>query len=441
MRRSTSSFHGVVSSHDTRTFLFIVHAVVRHSTTNVDVDKTMTIYLQRVFLIITLIITSGCATLPRNAIPIDEIYMAEVPDIPGVRAWADMLSDTFQADLQLSLTQEEDEFLADSKDVYQYNVLALSGGGSNGAFGAGVLNGWSQNGNRPRFKLITGISTGALIAPFAFLGLDYDGWLRDFYTRISTPDILEELGILKFLRSPESFANTDPLKQLLKEVITEELLRAIAEKHNRGYRLYIGSTHLDAQRLMIWNMGMIANSGSADALDLFRDIMLASSSIPAAFPPVLIEVEANGKLYDEMHVDGGASAQVFYYRNTINGMVLAHPAPTDRAPQISLYIIRNGKIPGDLAQIPRKLSDISHRAISTMTKAIAKGDLYRLYAVTQRDNVNFNYISIPDDYQGNANEAFDMQEMQRIFDLGYELGLSGNAWKKTPPGLFKENDK
>ncbi len=394
--------------------------------------------MQIIILFFSLLVTSGCATLPRNAIPVDKINMAEVPGLLGVRAWAGELSETFQADLQLSLSQEKDEFLADTKDVYQYHVLALSGGGPNGAFGAGVLYGWTQSGNRPRFKLVTGISTGALIAPFAFLGPDYDRQLKNFFTRVNTSDIIEKLNLLKFLSSPESFAKADPLKQLLKEAITEDLLRAIADKHNRGYRFYVGTTHLDAQRLMIWNMGLIANSDSPNALELFRDIMLASSSIPAILPPVLIEVEANGKQYDEMHVDGGTSVQVFYYRNTVNMRALSHPKFNGRSPETALYIIRNGKISGNPAQTPRKLKDITRRAMSKMIKATARGDLYRLYAVTQRDNIDYYYISIPDDYQGNTNEAFDMEEMQRIFDLGYELGLSGNAWRRTPPGLFEE---
>jgi hypothetical protein len=393
------------------------------------------IRISQLILLGSLLVTSGCANLPRNAIPIDEMQQAEVPGFPGVRAWAGHLSETFQADMQLSMSQEGDVFLDRTNDKYVYSVLALSGGGSNGAFGAGVLNGWTKSGRRPPFKLITGISTGALIAPFAFLGREYDIELEDFYTHISTPDILEKLGLFKFLNNPESFASTKPLQRLLEQVITEDLIRAIASKHKLGYRLYIGTTHLDAQQLMIWNMGMIASSESAGAIELFRSIMLASASVPVIFPPVLIQVEANGELYDEMHVDGGASVQVFYYRNTVNMELISNPKWEGRDTEADLYVIRNGKILGIPKQTPRKVEGISRQALSAMTKAGAKGDLFRIYAVTQRDDIDFEYISIPEDFQSHAKEEFDTEAMQRVFELGYELGFSGDGWRNAPPGL------
>lgn len=393
------------------------------------------IRISQLIILGSLLVTSGCANLPRNATPIDEMEQAEVPGFPDVRAWAGRISEAFQEDMQLSMSQEGDVFLDRTKDKYVYSVLALSGGGSDGAFGAGVLKGWTKNGRRPPFKLITGISTGALTAPFAFLGEEYDIKLEDIYSHLSTPDILELLGVFKFLNNPESFASTEPLQQLLEDVITEDLLRAIANKHRQGYRLYIGTTHLDAQQLMIWNMGKIANSESAGALKLFHSIMLASASVPVIFPPVLIEVEANGKLYDEMHVDGGASVQVFYYRNTVNMELLSNPKWEGREIEADLYVIRNGKILGIPKQTPRKVEGIARQAMSAMTKAGAKGDLYRLYAVTQRDDVDFEYLAIPEDYHGEAKEEFDQEEMISVFKLGYELGFSGDGWRSKPPGI------
>ena len=181
----------------------------------------------------------------------------------------------------------------------------MSGGGSNGAFGAGLLYGWTKTGTRPDFKLVTGISTGALIAPFAYLGSDFDEELKLVYTTITAENILQKRNILAILFKSESLANTDPLQQLVEQYISEDTLRAVAERHDRGHRLYIGTTHMDAQHLIVWNMGLIAKQQSSKALDLFRKVMVASASIPVAFPPVFIEVEIDGEPFDEMHVDGG----------------------------------------------------------------------------------------------------------------------------------------
>ena len=201
------------------------------------------------------------------------------------------------------------------------NFLALSGGGGDGAFGAGILCGWTAAGTRPRFKLVTGISTGALIAPFAFLGPEYDARLKEAYTTMSDKDIYTVTSVVTLvlnLGKIEAAASTKPLAELLERLIDENMLRAIAAEHNKGRRLLVGTTQLDAQRLVIWNMGAIAASYHPDALKLFRQVLRASASIPVAFNPVYIKVKAAGQEYDEMHVDGGVKAQVMLYGEAIN---------------------------------------------------------------------------------------------------------------------------
>ena len=241
-------------------------------------------------LVLALLVTvSGCATLPRNAVPVDRIYDAEIPGFPDVRAWSGQISREFQADLAQSGREEsEAAFPRDEHGIPIRDALALSGGGSSGAFGAGFLNGWSAKGTRPDFKVVTGISTGALIAPFAFLGSEFDEQLEQAFTTMRTENILQRLNIFKILFRSEAVNSTGPLRQLIQERITADMLRAVAAKHDQGHRLYIGTTHMDAQRLVVWNMGLIAKSESAEALDLFHKVILASTSIPAAFPPVLI---------------------------------------------------------------------------------------------------------------------------------------------------------
>lgn len=382
---------------------------------------------------------SGCATLPREPVPIDAIYDAQVVGVPNVRAWAGKVSELFQRDMVESVAAEQRSGVdvpRDENGAPIYSALALSGGGSHGAFGAGFLAGWTQSGKRPSFKLVSGISTGALIAPFAFLGSDYDELLKKLYTTTSTKQIGEFVGIFNIFSS-EALANTDALRQLLQQVVSPEMIRDVARVHDQGRRLYIGTTHMDAQRLVVWNMGLIAKSDHPGKDQLFRDVMLASASIPAAFPPVYFKVEANGKVYDEMHADGGTLTQVFFYAGTLDLQRAGRDAGLDakRWPVGNLYIIRNGQLSPEPKQIERKLVAISARAVDTLVKASARSDLYRIYAFAQREKVNFFYLDIPDEFKFIPQEIFDPEEMKILYKLGQELGQKQDGWETAPPGF------
>ena len=243
---------------------------------------------------------SGCA-LNRNPVPIEKMPQAKISGMPDIRCW----EFDYKPDLDKNSVSSD------------CNFLALSGGGANGAFGAGFLCGWSAAGTRPDFRIVTGISTGALIAPIAFAGSEYDKRLRA-YTTIQTNDILKVRGIYGImpLLIGESYADTEPLVKLISQTVNDEVIKAVAKEYAKGRRLYIGTTDLDAQRLVIWDMGAIAASGKPDAFNLFRKVMLASASIPGAFPPVYFNVETDGKKYDEMHVDGGVMTEVFGFGTT-----------------------------------------------------------------------------------------------------------------------------
>jgi len=389
-----------------------------------------------------LLFASGCATLPRNAVPVDKIDSAEIIGMPGVRAWGGEIAPHFQADFVQSVRDESrDEFRRDEIGVPVSDALALSGGGSNGAFGAGFLVGWTKAGTRPNFKLVTGISTGALIAPFAFLGPDYDAQLKELYTTLSTADLVVQQGVFKILFRSEAYALTDPLEGLIRRNIDGAMLQAVAAAHDRGHRLYIGTTHLDAQRLVVWNMGLIAKSSHSNALELFGKVLLASASIPGAMPPVLMEVDVDGEGFDEMHVDGGTVTQVFLHAGAMDIEAAAQLAlGDDYQYQGDLYIIRNGKLSPEPQQTARKLASIAGRAISTMIKSAGVDDLFRMYAFTQRERQGFKYIDIPQDFESRALEPFDSEEMGRLFETGYQLALSGDVWETKPPGLVSARD-
>jgi hypothetical protein len=377
---------------------------------------------------------AGCGSLPRNAVPPELTQTATVPYLPEVRGWAGQPSPTLERDLVASFAQESKaDFPLAADGSVRYAHLALSGGGASGAFGAGFLNGWSTSGMRPVFKMVTGVSTGALMAPFAFLGPAYDGPLREFYTTTRTRDIFVLGSLIRQLLVGEALADTGPMASLIERHVDTGFLRRIADEHQRGRRLYIGTADLDAPRFVVWNMGMIAASGRPEAPDLFRKIMLASASIPVAFPPVYFEVEANGRRYDEMHVDGGVGARVF-----INGGVFAAAVFRDRGGlgegHEDIFVIHNGQLIPLPDPIPRSLSAIALRVVDATGRAAVLGDLFRISGYAQRTGAGFHWVTIPNDVSMESDEVFDPMAMNLLYNVGYQLGATGDAWATLPPG-------
>jgi len=392
-------------------------------------------------LAVLIIILGGCSALPRNPTPVDQLYSAEVPNLPNVRAWAGQPSPAFQADIQESAAQELPGLFTQGPDGRRhYPALAISGGGEYGSFTAGFLNGWSTTGKRPTFKLVTGISAGALIAPFAFLGADYDEALKNFFTgELSPRAIYVFRGILPGIFG-EAFADTSPLADLIAKHVDAAFLQAVADAHEQGRRLYIGTAHLDADRLAVWNMGAIARSGGPQALELFRKVMLASASIPGVFPPVYFDVTVDGQAYDEMHVDGGVKAQVFFYAAVLDLAKARAATGSEGKVSGTLYLLRNGKLTPEPAPVSRSTKEIAQRSVSSMIKAQALGDLYRIFSYTRRENMDFRYVGIPDSHQFEDREEFDPGEMKRLYETGFEVGQSPEPWLRFPPGYQRRTD-
>ena len=389
------------------------------------------------------LLSQGCVLLQvRHPLPEHLLDQAQVENLPGVRAWGDVSSESLEQSAKESMKQEM--AANHGKLEPEANFLALSGGGGDGAFGAGILCGWTEAGTRPRFKLVTGISTGALIAPFAFLGPEYDAKLKEVFTTISDKDIYTGYGLLKLVLSlgvSEGVASTEPLAELLERFIDENMLRAIAAEHNQGRRLLVGTTQLDAQRLVIWNMGAIAASYHPDALRLFRQVIRASFSVPVAFNPVYIKIKAAGQDYDEMHVDGGVKVQVMLYGDALNLFVSRERIGTQAPQPRKLYIIRNAQVSPEYESIKRRLSLIGARAIVSLTKNQGVGDLYRIYLLAQRDEIDYNLAFIPADFKTKRASEFDRKYMNQEFELAFNLARSGYNWSKYPPGYEPANSQ
>jgi hypothetical protein len=316
--------------------------------------------------------------------------------------------------------------------------LAISGGADNGAFSAGFLNGWSKTGTRPQFKLVTGVSTGALIGPFAFLGTDYDDVLKAMYTKVSRKDILIERRIYSVWFG-DAMADTAPLAKLLKVKITQEMVDKIGAEYEKGRLLFLSTTNLDARRPCIWNVTKIAASHKPEALELIQKIMLASASIPGAFPPVMFNVEANGQTYEEMHVDGSASAQVFLYWTGVQLKKISeeHGAQRDR----KVYVLCNARLDPGWGEVERRTLRITFDAIDTLIAYHVIGDIHRIYEVTKRDGTDFNLAYIPESFKVPRKEQFDATYMRQLYDFGYARAAAGYEWAKQPPAAVGEFDE
>jgi predicted acylesterase/phospholipase RssA len=370
----------------------------------------------------------------RTAVPSDLQALAVVPGFPAaVRYFPTDATHVaeFEKDLIDSNERERLELERQGRpgDLPPASYLAISGGGDNGAFGAGLLNGWTAAGERPKFKLVTGVSTGALIAPFAFLGPAYDATLKSIYTGISQRDIALKRSPLWVLFG-DAMSDNAPLRRLVKKHVTREVLDAIAAERDKGRMLLVATTNLDARRPVIWNVTEIAATRFPGALDLVQKILIASSAIPGTFPPVMVDVLAGGKAYQEMHVDGGTTAQVFVYPSAMHLQEIAKRSRT-------LYVIRNARLDPEWAQVERRTVPIALRAITCLVQFQGIGDLYTIYTITQRDHIQFNLAFIPPTFNYPHEKFFDTKYMTDLFAVGERMAVKGTDWWwKHPPVLL-----
>jgi len=380
------------------------------------------------------LLVQACASAPPRyeAVPSELTARAEIPGMPGVRyaAVGDLSGLVTIATDSVRKEQEYRSAQGQSGPLPPANYLAISGGGDKGAYTAGLLNGWTTAGTRPEFKLVTGISTGALIAPFAFLGSKYDATLKEVYTNTTPDDVLKKRSLMKGLFS-DAMADNAPLWAMTRKYVTADVLQEVAAEYAKGRFLLIGTADIDARRPIIWDMGKIASHGTPEALDLFVSILMASAAIPVGFPPVMIDVEVDGHRYQEMHVDGGTMAQVFAYPSAIR----LDRSDVDR--ERHLYVIRNARLDPDWAQTERRTMSIGGRAISSLLQTQGIGDLFRIYATAARDRVDFNLGFIPATFTTPHPEDFDQTYMRALYDVGYGQATQaqGFPWMKAPPNF------
>jgi len=386
-------------------------------------------------LCVVLVVTA-CTSLTRlPSVPPSETPKAQPLGLSNARFFPFQQRDDIIAEGTRAVERQRKALgLAPDAPLPATHFLAISGGGDDGAFGSGLLVGWTEAGDRPQFDVVTGVSTGSLIAPFAFLGTAYDPQLREVYTTISSDDIYINRGLLGGIFS-DALSDTTPLSNTISRFFDAAMMAAIAAEYEKGRLLLIGTTNLDAEQPVIWNIGAIAASGDPGALELIRKVLRASSAVPGFFQPVMIDVTLNGQTYQELHVDGGAIAQMFLYPSNI---ALGRLAQRER----EAFLIRNAREGSNWVNVQRRTLSVGGRAISVMIRASGANDLARIYFVTQRDGVDYNLAYIDSDFTvPHPTANFDQAYMNALFDYGYQKARRGYPWRKTPPLLMGLDDE
>jgi hypothetical protein len=382
-------------------------------------------------LIAMLLAVGGCAQLGRlGAVSADDTGRASVLGIREARFLTNE-TETIAAVARRLYDREVKYYASLNRPVPPEYILALSGGGDNGAFGAGLLIGWSEAGTRPAFKVVTGISTGALIAPFAYLGAEFDPLVAELYTTIDQSDIFQKRPMLAGFAS-DALADSAPLQQMIAKYLDERVVARIADEYRHGRVLVVITTNLDAGVPVMWNIGAIAESGHPQAVELIRKILLASASVPGVFPPVLFDVTVDGAAHQELHVDGGVSMQTFIYPATWR---LGKARGLGAARARIAYIIRNGRLAERWSETERSTLSIATRAVATLITNSGVGDLYRMYAQTKRDGVVFRLAYIGEDFAEPHPAEFDHPYMVKLFDYARARARAGYPWRSAPPGF------
>ncbi|MEI4483213.1 MULTISPECIES: patatin-like phospholipase family protein [unclassified Phyllobacterium] len=364
------------------------------------------------------LVLSACAHAPERALDALEAEKASIAGYGEIRAYR-------YSPRNEELARHRDWMVKTRSDTK--NILMISGGGGSGAFGVGVLAGWTETNARPGFDVVTGVSTGALIAPYAFLGSAYDKTLVHLFTSGIAQELVAINGPFGVFGS--SLLKPGPLKRHVERFITPNVLNQIAAEHRNGRRLLVLTTNLDTQRGVIWNMGAIAASGNPDALKLFRDVIVASASVPGVFPPVMIQATSNGRQFQELHSDGGSTSQILTPPLLVENALFSERPVRQK---VNLYVIVNNALIPEFDVTPNRTVSSLGRAYSTFLKSQAQSELTALYNHARRTGAKFHVASIEVQISYSMLNPLDRNYMHAVYRLGYEQTTSGAMWKDMP---------
>jgi predicted acylesterase/phospholipase RssA len=301
------------------------------------------------------------------------------------------------------------------------NILALSGGGADGAFGAGAVAGLTRSGSRPDFAVVTGVSVGALVAPYAFLGPAWDAGLLEVFTSGAGENLLRSRGLGVIFGS--SLYSGRPLRQLVDAYLSDTMIQAIAREADKGRLLLVATTDVVTGMPVVWDLGAIAKNGGPNARTLFRDVLVASASVPGMFPPVMIRVNREGASHDEAHVDGSATVPFF-----VPPAFMQTPSTRDGSSRTAVYVIINGSL-GEAPQATRLTTRaILLRSIRAGLNHMLLTTLELTAANTQLRGVALQYSAVPAAHRRGGAYDFRADTMRPLFRYAYECAQAGRLW-------------
>jgi hypothetical protein len=389
--------------------------------------------LARALILLLAAALPGCVgAAPRLAVPVNLASGAVIENVSFARFWGDEVSADIRSAISLQYEQTRravDAGRRSRQALHHADFLAISGGGADGAFSAGYLKGWSRRGDRPTFEVVTGVSTGALAAPFAFLGVRYDGPLEEVFTAYGDSDIYINRGLIGLVG--RGLYDNAPLRSLIGRYMTDAMVEAIAGEYQFGRRLLIQTTNIDAQRPVIWDLTAIAASSRSDRRERMIDILLASAALPAIFPPVRLDVLVGHETRQELHVDGATVSQVFFAPPSIR-LADYEKRLFGRPRSRTLYLIRNGRLQPEYAATDETTIGIARRSIETLVKYQAVADLVRLEAQARTAHGTVRFTAIPASFAEKPKSEFDRDYMRRLFEIGEMAGLAG-SWHAQAP--------
>jgi hypothetical protein len=387
-------------------------------------------------LLAAAVLAASCGWPSRHAslaeLPTELVPMEGFEDVRAVDGYPDA---AFQASFDAAIAQlAASPVPADGRR--DFDMLVLSSGGVNGSFGAGILTAWSQRGDRPTFETVTGVSVGALMAPFAFAGPAFDHRLEQLFRHINPGDLHREKGVLTSVLWDESLADNRPLRQLVARGVDDELMRAIAKGHAEGRRLYVGSTNMDIGQFCIWDLGAIATRGTDEARDLLCDVLVASASIPVVYPPMRFEVGGR----DELHSDGAVTRPLFMPQNVFDGYLSAERAGVSWDDiDATLYVVHNGSLRACPTDVQRDTLAIATRTVTMMSYTMVSEHILHLYLLARAWGAEFRFHTLPGG-QELPIDSFTSADTNRLFLLGQGLMERNEPWLQAPPGYVVNED-
>ena len=366
---------------------------------------------------------SGCAELDaRRAPPVAMVDTVHPIGNSQVRSWGEEVSPEVATAVAEQYREVRRAASADGRreTLLHADFLVISGGGSDGAYAAALLKGWTERGTRPEFEVVTGVSTGALAAPFAFLGYAYDDVLAEIYETHGDADLYTSNGPFGLIGP--ALEDTAPLKRLIEHYVSDAVIDAISAQGRNGRRLLVQATNIDAQRPVVWDLTAIASSGRVDRRDLLVTVLLASSAIPAVFPPQRIAVSGDdGQVYDELHVDGGTTAQIFFTPPELR-LGDYERAGFGHGRTRTLFAIRNGKIGPEYEVTEEATVPLATRAIATLVKGQTLAELEALDRTAHDHRALFLYSAVPQSFHATKTGTFDPAYMTKLYEAGRAAG-------------------